>query len=129
MSLVDGTPGTVDKGRETRPVPATRAAAAQSGMGGVIPADELRGVIEFKGVRFAYPQREAAVLGGLDLIVEPGDTVALIGQSGSGKSTAVQLIERFYDPVSQSQAAAAAASAGAGAGAPAVRRCRLNTSG
>jgi ATP-binding cassette subfamily B (MDR/TAP) protein 1 len=98
--FVDGTPGSVDvKGAEVRRVPQTQQEAAASGQGAIIPADDFRGSIEFRGVRFAYPQREAAVLGGLNLVVNAGDTVALIGQSGSGKSTAVQLIERFYDPV------------------------------
>ena len=39
------------------------------------------------------------VLNGLDIVVEPGNTVALVGSSGCGKSTTVSLIERFYDPV------------------------------
>ncbi|ACO66535.1 ATP-binding cassette superfamily, partial [Micromonas commoda] len=68
------------------------------GQGLIIPPEQFKGRIEFKGVKFSYPQREAAVLGGLDLVAAPGETIALIGQSGSGKSTAVQLIERFYDP-------------------------------
>ena len=38
------------------------------------------------------------VLNGLDIVVEPGNTVALVGSSGCGKSTTVSLIERFYDP-------------------------------
>ena len=38
------------------------------------------------------------VLNGLNLSIEPGNTVALVGSSGCGKSTTVQLIERFYDP-------------------------------
>ncbi|ABO93894.1 ABC(ABCB) family transporter: multidrug (P-glycoprotein-like protein) (ABCB) [Ostreococcus lucimarinus CCE9901] len=61
--------------------------------------DNLKGKIEFKGVFFSYPTRDAPVLGGLDLQVNPGQTVALIGQSGSGKSTAIQLLERFYEIV------------------------------
>ena len=98
--FVDGTPGLVEKGLEIRPVPRTVADANRAGQGTVV--EDFKGVIEFKGVKFSYPQRESAVLGGVDLVVRPGETVALIGQSGSGKSTAVQLIERFYDPVAHS---------------------------
>ena len=55
--------------------------------------------IWFKGIHFRYPMRpEAKVLNGLDLSVEPGQTLALVGESGCGKSTTVQLVERFYDP-------------------------------
>ena len=91
--FVDGTPGLVEKGLEIRPVPRTVADANRAGQGTVV--EDFKGVIEFKGVKFSYPQRESAVLGGVDLVVRPGETVALIGQSGSGKSTAVQLIERL----------------------------------
>jgi ABC-type bacteriocin/lantibiotic exporter with double-glycine peptidase domain len=82
---VDGTPGTVDKGAEIRPVPQTNEEANATGQGKIIPAGEFRGAVEFKKVKFSYPQREAAILGGLDLVVNPGETVALIGQSGSGR--------------------------------------------
>jgi len=111
--FVDGTPGSVDKGFEVRKLPETAEEAAATGLGAIIPASTFQGRIEFKGVKFAYPQRtEAVILGGLDLVVAPGETVALIGQSGSGKSTAVQLIERFYDPIVRPKGGA-----GAGAGA------------
>ncbi|WP_238367682.1 ABC transporter transmembrane domain-containing protein [Mesobacterium pallidum] len=58
-----------------------------------------RGRIGFEGVRFAYPTRpEVSALDGVDLVIEPGETVALVGPSGAGKTTIVQLIQRFYDP-------------------------------
>jgi len=50
-------------------------------------------------VKFSYPTRDAPVLNGLNMNVKSGETIALIGTSGSGKSTAVQLLERFYDAV------------------------------
>ena len=57
------------------------------------------GQIAFENVRFAYPSRlETPIYKKFNLTVESGTTVALVGSSGSGKSTAVQLIERFYDP-------------------------------
>lgn len=43
-------------------------------------------------------RRDVMVLKGLDVEVEPGQTLALVGASGCGKSTCVQLLERFYDP-------------------------------
>jgi ATP-binding cassette subfamily B protein len=57
---------------------------------------EGRGRVEFRAVEFAYPGSEPA-LKGVDLVVEPGQTVALVGATGSGKSTLVQLISRLYD--------------------------------
>ena len=56
------------------------------------------GVISFKGVQFHYPTRpEVEVLRGLNLEVQPGQSIALVGTSGCGKSTTVSLLERFYD--------------------------------
>jgi ATP-binding cassette subfamily B protein len=59
----------------------------------------LRGEIAFEDVGFAYPTRPgAAVLSGIGLHIRPGETVALVGPSGAGKTTVLQLILRFYDP-------------------------------
>ncbi|XP_035228451.1 ATP-dependent translocase ABCB1-like isoform X1 [Stegodyphus dumicola] len=58
----------------------------------------VNGDIRFSRVRFNYPSRpDVKILRGLSLEIEPGKTVALVGSSGCGKSTCVQLIERFYD--------------------------------
>ena len=60
----------------------------------------MEGTIEFRDVHFRYPTRpEQPVLRGLDLIVKPGQYVALVGASGCGKSTTIALLERFYDPL------------------------------
>ena len=59
----------------------------------------LEGKVEFKDVFFSYPTRASqSVLQGLSFSVEPGQFVALVGASGCGKSTAIGLLERFYDP-------------------------------
>ncbi|XP_061346983.1 putative multidrug resistance protein, partial [Gastrolobium bilobum] len=59
----------------------------------------VRGEIKFKEVDFSYPSRpDALILQGLNLKVQAGKTVGLVGGSGSGKSTFISLLERFYDP-------------------------------
>eukprot|EP00292_Cryptomonas_paramecium_P007325 CAMPEP_0113704570 /NCGR_PEP_ID=MMETSP0038_2-20120614/26597_1 /TAXON_ID=2898 /ORGANISM="Cryptomonas paramecium" /LENGTH=542 /DNA_ID=CAMNT_0000629375 /DNA_START=25 /DNA_END=1650 /DNA_ORIENTATION=- /assembly_acc=CAM_ASM_000170 len=61
---------------------------------------EVHGKIEFRNCTFAYPSRpDVMVLRNFSLVIEPGETVALVGPSGSGKSTIVGLLERFYDPL------------------------------
>ena len=59
----------------------------------------LVGAVRFERVRFAYPSHpEQPVLNDLDIAVEPGTTVALVGPSGAGKTSVFQLLMRFYDP-------------------------------
>jgi ATP-binding cassette subfamily B protein len=59
------------------------------------------GRIEFDAVSFHYPTRpDAAALDGVNLTIEAGETVAFVGPSGAGKTTIIQLLLRFYDPVS-----------------------------
>ncbi|OIT06993.1 PREDICTED: ABC transporter B family member 11-like [Nicotiana attenuata] len=61
--------------------------------------DDIRGDIELNDVSFSYPARpDEQIFSGFSLFVPSGTTAALVGQSGSGKSTVISLIERFYDP-------------------------------
>lgn len=60
--------------------------------------DKIQGEIEFEHVKFTYPSRpDSIVLQDFNLKVEAGKTVAIVGASGSGKSTAIALLQRFYD--------------------------------
>ncbi|XP_019185748.1 PREDICTED: ABC transporter B family member 15 [Ipomoea nil] len=62
--------------------------------------DNVAGEVEFKNVEFAYPSRpESIILKDFSLRIPAGKTVALVGGSGSGKSTVVALLQRFYDPL------------------------------
>ncbi len=60
-------------------------------------AKPVRGVVEFRDVGFRYPGAEENVLCGITFTAQPGQTTAIIGSTGSGKSTVVNLIPRFYD--------------------------------
>jgi ATP-binding cassette subfamily B protein len=57
-----------------------------------------RGGVRFKNVSFAYPDDDEIVLDDIDIDIEPGSTVAIVGRTGSGKTTLVKLISRLYDP-------------------------------
>jgi len=57
----------------------------------------LRGQIELRDVHFGYARQRTEAIGGVSLSIAPGETVALVGQTGAGKSTLVKLIARFYD--------------------------------
>lgn len=60
---------------------------------------EVHGNIEFKDVTFSYPSRpDVIIFRNFSIFFPAGKTVAVVGGSGSGKSTVVSLIERFYDP-------------------------------
>ncbi|MEZ5550174.1 MAG: lipid A export permease/ATP-binding protein MsbA [Pseudomonadales bacterium] len=65
---------------------------------GSYEADRVQGRIEFRNVSFAYQNSKGPVLRDLNVMIEPGQTVALVGRSGSGKSTLASLIPRFYEP-------------------------------
>ncbi len=60
---------------------------------------DCTGEVQFNHTKFRYPtRRDVQVLQGLSIGVKSGQTLALVGASGCGKSTTIQLMERFYDP-------------------------------
>jgi ATP-binding cassette, subfamily B, bacterial len=62
-----------------------------------VPVPRLHGRIELRDVDFSYASAGVNAISGVSLNIEPGETVALVGQTGAGKSTLVKLIARFYD--------------------------------
>ncbi len=67
-----------------------------------VPAPAALGTVEFRDVEFRYPGAEDAVLHDVSFVARPGTTTAIIGATGSGKSTIVNLLPRFYDATSGS---------------------------
>ncbi len=63
----------------------------------VAPARPVRGALELRDVRFRYPGADREILRGVDLAVRPGETMALVGATGSGKTTLTALVTRLYD--------------------------------
>ena len=63
----------------------------------VLPAQDVKGTVEFDNVSFAYPEAGENVLTDISFKAEKGETIAVIGSTGSGKSTLINLIPRFYD--------------------------------
>lgn len=64
---------------------------------GKLSLERCKGRIEFKNVRFSYPGAQEDALKGVSFVAEPGQTIALVGASGGGKSTLINLLPRFYD--------------------------------
>jgi len=65
---------------------------------GALPMPPIQGEVRFEGVQFKYEATSKAALRGVDLHVTPGQTVAIVGPTGAGKTTIINLIMRFYDP-------------------------------
>jgi ATP-binding cassette, subfamily C, bacterial LapB len=72
---------------------------ADEGAAPFIERRELKGEVELRGVRFAYPNREDLALDGVSLRIQPGEKVAFIGRVGSGKSTIQRLVMGLYRPL------------------------------
>jgi subfamily B ATP-binding cassette protein MsbA len=66
---------------------------------GTVKLGRARGEVRYEAVSFTYPTRTEPALAGVDLLVRPGETVALVGGSGGGKTTLVNLLPRFYAPL------------------------------
>ncbi|MBO0869264.1 MAG: ABC transporter ATP-binding protein, partial [Micromonosporaceae bacterium] len=62
-----------------------------------VEPEAISGRLRFEGVRFRYPETEAEVLRGVDLDVAPGETIAIVGATGCGKTSMVSLVPRLYD--------------------------------
>lgn len=78
-----------------------KPSAIDSGSEEGLKPETCRGSITFENVRFNYPSRpDVQILKGLSTTFEANETTALVGASGSGKSSTISLIERFYDPLS-----------------------------
>jgi subfamily B ATP-binding cassette protein MsbA len=65
---------------------------------GTVELGRARGELRFEAVTFRYPEAERPALSNVSLHIQPGETIALVGQSGSGKTTFANLIPRFYHP-------------------------------
>jgi ATP-binding cassette, subfamily B, multidrug efflux pump len=65
-----------------------------------LPKTDGGGRVEFRNVEFRYPGAQEPVLRDISFVAEPGETVAIVGSTGSGKSTLINLIPRFYDATS-----------------------------
>ena len=79
------------------PARATRAAGGQTPPGSVVPGLDQPGTLEFSDVGFSYTGAEKPVLARISFTARPGTTTAILGSTGSGKSTLVNLIPRFLD--------------------------------
>ena len=67
---------------------------------GAVPLPEVQGRVEFDDVHFRYGGSERPILQGVSFVAEPGELVAILGTTGSGKSTIINLLPRFYEPTS-----------------------------
>ena len=67
---------------------------------GTLMPESSQGEIEFRNVSFAYPGTEKLILSDVSFKIRPGETVAVVGSNGAGKTTIAKLIARFYDPSS-----------------------------
>lgn len=66
--------------------------------GNILDDDNIQGEIIFNNVSFSYPTKvDVKILKNLNMSIKKGQTIALVGASGSGKSSIVSLIQRFYD--------------------------------
>jgi len=63
-----------------------------------VKKDKVKGLIEFKDIDFSYPENPKLALKNINLTIKPGESIAFVGHSGTGKTTMVRLLMRFFDP-------------------------------
>ncbi|MGH3796236.1 MAG: ABC transporter ATP-binding protein [Pseudonocardiaceae bacterium] len=85
--------------RRIRDLLLTPTSVPSPGLDAVPVPARLRGEVELRDVTFRYPEAPEPALARISLHIAPGETVALVGATGAGKSTLVKLLARFYDPV------------------------------
>jgi ATP-binding cassette subfamily B protein len=67
-----------------------------------VKKDHVKGLVEFNQVDFSYPENSTLAVSDINLTVQPGESVAFVGHSGTGKTTLIKLLMRFFDPTSGS---------------------------
>lgn len=94
--VIETTPSIRDAEKPIKIVDAAQDTGKRSA-GALAIAHKAQGSVEFREVTFTYPHADQPVLSGINFVAEPGKTTAFIGSTGSGKTTLINLIPRFYD--------------------------------
>jgi ATP-binding cassette subfamily B multidrug efflux pump len=97
QEVLETEPSVRDPDRPVRLAAVASDGRAGDGTGAGTPARPIGGRVEFRNVEFRYPGAQDPVLHDVSFVANPGETVAIVGSTGSGKSTLINLIPRLYD--------------------------------